>query len=153
MERIPARAQSPRAIFALGVSVIASFISRLLTGIKQHATTSRCKITNNLNPDSVVADAPTRWSYRIQRESLQMTASLPHAYPALSGFHSQDMMVLWASSHLNARSHSGSYCHHYALGVACSIYERNRRRAIDSTRLRPWDNRPRVKYLRTRVEL
>lgn len=153
MERMPARAQSQRAIFALDVTVTAPLVSRLLTGIKHRTTTSRCKNTNNQIPDSSVAHALTRGSCRIPRESPQVTASLPHAYPALSGFHSQAMMAPWASSRLSARSQAGSFSHHYTLGVACSVSDRNRRRSIGSARPHPRHNRPGMNDLGTWAEL
>lgn len=147
MERMPARAQSPRATFALGVSVTAPLISRLLTGIKHRATTSRFKSTNNRIPDSSAAHALTRGSYRILRESLHVTASLPHAYPAPLGFHSQDMMAPWASSAPNARSHSGSYSQPLRIR-RCLRRVRPQQKAVDrlgsppSLTQRTWDERP-----------
>ena len=100
----------PKAIFAQGVSVKAPLISRLFTATKHRATTSCCKSTNNRIPDSRAAHVLTRGSCRIPRESLQVTASLPHACPAPSSFHSQDMVAPWVRVRLNARSHSDSNC-------------------------------------------
>ena len=59
MERMPARAQSPRVILALGVSVATPLISRLPTGIKHCATTSRCKSTNNRIPFTPARPMPS----------------------------------------------------------------------------------------------
>lgn len=96
---------------------------------------------------SSAAHALIQGSCRIPRESLLVPASFPHAHPAPSSFHSQDMVAPWASARLSARSHSDSNSQPLHIR-RCLRRIRPQQKAFDrlgsppSLAQQAWDERP-----------
>jgi hypothetical protein len=154
MERMPARAQSPRVIFALGVSVAAPLISRLPTGIKHRATTSRCKSTNNRIPFTPARPKPSYEGAVGSHANLFLCRRRSHT---LTRHHQAFTRKTWwlrgqALASVLAAIQT-VIANHYTSGVACGVYDRNRRRSIDSARPHPWHSRPGMNDLGTWAEL
>lgn len=152
MERKPVRAQNPRINPTLGVSVAAPFASLLPIGTKDRATTptARTLATKLLllqrapSPHRRVLSHPTRTTtcaVSVSTRSLRHPQAFTRKTWRLSGQAPASMLA------------ANQIVNHYTSGVACSVYNRNRRRLIDSTRPHPWYSRPGMNDLGTWAEL
>ena len=154
MERMSARAQSPRVIFALGVSVAAPLISRLPTGIKHRTTTSHCKSTNTRAPFTPARPMPSCERAVGSHANLFLCRRRSHTLT----LHHQAFTrkTWWLREQALASGLAATQtviANHYTSCVACGVYDRNRRRSIDSARPHSWRSRPRMNDLGTWAEL
>lgn len=154
MERMPARAQSPRVILALGVSIAAPLISRLPTGIKHRATTSRCNSTNNRIPFTPARPMPSNKGAIGSHANLFLGRRRLHT---LTRHHQTFTRKIWwlrgqALASMLAVTQT-VIANHYTSGVVCGMYNHNRRRSIDSARPHSWHSRPGMNDLGAWAEL
>lgn len=153
MQRMPARAQSPRMIFALGLSVAAPLISRLPTSIK-HRATSRCKSTNDRTPSTPARPMPSHEGAVGSHANLSLCRRRLHTFTRHHQAFTRKTWWLRGQAFASVLAATQTViANHYTSGVACGVYDRNRRRSINSTRPHPWHTRPGMNDLGTWAEL
>lgn len=154
MERMPVRAQVPRVVSALGVSVAVTLVSLLPTGSKRPATTSLRTGTSNRIPFTPARPGPSNEgvlgshaNHSLCRERFHTPPRHPQAFTC---------KTWWLRGRALASTLAATQtviANHNTLGVACGVYDRNRRQSIDSTRPHPWPSSPGMNDLGAWAEL